>query len=243
MLSTKCKYKRRHDLEQFNCPSFESCFVEVRCWNSKIIVGSVYRPPNTNPQEFIKTTNKVITQAKQHGRNIILGLDHNLDLLKEDRHGPTHDFLEAIYDNGLLPTITKPTRITSSSATLIDNILVDDLLYARTESGIILDDSSDHLPCYCVLRDLNPHRAEDVQITSRDTRKKNMESLKRYLHSENPLLPLHGKTVNEQFDNFHTKLTDLIDEYLPLMNENNPTQKKAKGTMGQRWTNDQYQQK
>ena len=42
MLSNKCKYKRRLDLEQFNCTSFESCFVEVRCWNSKIIVGSVY---------------------------------------------------------------------------------------------------------------------------------------------------------------------------------------------------------
>ena len=42
MLSNKCKYRRRPDLEQFNCISFESCFVEVKCWNSKIIVGSVY---------------------------------------------------------------------------------------------------------------------------------------------------------------------------------------------------------
>ena len=216
MLSNKCKYKRRLDLEQFNCTSFESYFVEIKCWNSKIIVGSIYWPPNTNPQEFIDTAIKVVTQVKQHGRNIVLGMDHNLDLLKENRHGPTHDFLEAIYDNGLLPTITKPTRITTNSATLIDNILVDDLLYARTESGIIIDDSSDHLPCYCVLRDLNPHRAEDIEITSRDTRKKNLESLKKHLYSESPLLPLHGNNVNEQFDNFHTKLTTLIDQYLPL---------------------------
>ena len=228
MLSSKCKYKRRLDLEQFNCASFESCFAKVRCWNSKIIVGSIYRPPNTNPQEFIDTASRVITQAKQHGRNVILGMDHNLDLLKENRHGPTHDFLEMIYDKGLLPTITKPTRITTNSATLIDNILVDDLLYARTESGIILDDSSDHLPCYCILRDLNPHRAEEVEITSRDTRKKNLENLKKHLNTESPLLPLHGTNVNEQFDNFHTKLVSLIDQYLPITTRRIPHRKLRK---------------
>ena len=88
VLSTKCKYKRRLDLEQLNCTSFESCFVEIRCWNAKIIVGSIYRPPNTNPQEFIETISKVISRAKLHGRHVLLGMDHNLDLLKESRAWP-----------------------------------------------------------------------------------------------------------------------------------------------------------
>ena len=216
VLSTRCKYKRRPDLEQFNSTSFESCFVEISCWNAKIVAGSIYRPPNTNPQEFIEIISKVISQAKLHGRQLILGMDHNLDLLKENRHGPTYDFLEAIYDKGLFPTITKPTRITTTSATLIDNILVDDTLYASSKSGIIIDDSSDHLPCYCVLGNLNPHRTEDIEISSRDTRKGNLDKLREHLKNENPLLPLHGNNTNEQFDNFHTKLTDLIDQYLPL---------------------------
>ena len=85
MLSNRCKYKRRLDLEQHNCTSFELCFVEIRCWNSKIVVGSIYRPPNTDPHEFIQSTKKVITQAKKQGWNLILGLDHNLDLLKESQ--------------------------------------------------------------------------------------------------------------------------------------------------------------
>ena len=205
LLSNKYKYKRRLNLEQFNC---------------------IYRPPNTNPQEFIDTIKKVVPQAKKNGRNIILGMDHNLDILKENKHGPTHDFLEGIYDNGLLPMITKPTRITTSSATLIDNILVDDLLYGRSESGIILDDSSDHLPCYCIVRDLNPHRAEDIEITSRDTRKKNLSSLKKHLKTKNPLLPLHRDNVNEQFNNFHTNTkTLLIEQYLPLTRRKIPHRK------------------
>ena len=215
LLSTRCKYKWRPDLEQNNCTSFESCFVEIQCWNSRLVVGSIYRPPNTDIKEFIGITNKVIAQAKSHGRKLILGLDHNLDLLKESKHGPTHEFLEMIYDVGLVPTITKPTRITTSTATLIDNILVDQHMHSHTSSGIIIDDSSDHLPCYCIIRDLNPHRTEDIEITSRDTRRKNVEALKNHLQ-ETPLLPLHGKSANEQFNDFHSKLMTLIDQYLPI---------------------------
>ena len=186
LLSTRCKYKRRLDLEQHNCVSFESCFVEIQGWKSKIIVGSIYRPPNTDPREFIITTKKIVSQARKYGQKLVLGLDHNLDFLKESQYQPTHDFLETIYETGLIPTITKPTRITTSSATLIDNI-VDNQLYSQTNSGIAIDDTSDHLPCYCIIRDFNPHRTEEVEITSRDTRKKNLEALKHHLATDTPV--------------------------------------------------------
>ena len=52
----------------------------------------------------------------------ILGLDHNLDLLEHSIHPKTQEFLEYILDQNLLPAITKPTRISKTSATLIDNI-------------------------------------------------------------------------------------------------------------------------
>ena len=49
----------------------------------------------------------------------------------------------------IIPTITKPTRITHTSATLIDNIYVRHttiLFY----SGILYSDISDHLPICCI---------------------------------------------------------------------------------------------
>ena len=48
-------------------------------------------------------------------------------------------------DKNLEPTITKPTRITKSSATLIDNIIVG-RQFQEYEANIGISDISDHLP-------------------------------------------------------------------------------------------------
>ena len=53
----------------------------------------------------------------------------------------------------MLPTVTKPTRISKTSATLIDNILISEKLQSNYESAILLDDMSDHLPCILTLKD------------------------------------------------------------------------------------------
>ena len=52
-----------------------------------------------------------------------------------------------MYAIGLRPLITKPTRVTRTTATLIDNILTNDI-DIQYERGIIIDDLSDHLPIF-----------------------------------------------------------------------------------------------
>ena len=47
--------------------------------------------------------------------------DFNIDLLKADIHRPIHGYLELLYSYSRLPTIYKSTRITESTATIIDN--------------------------------------------------------------------------------------------------------------------------
>ena len=73
-------------------------------------------------------------------------MDHNLDLLKLNTHRHTQHFNEIMLENNLLPTITRPTQITQSSATLIDNIFVSENLHRFFESAVLLEDISDHLP-------------------------------------------------------------------------------------------------
>ena len=57
---------------------------------------------------------------------IVIGIDHNLDLLNYAKHRPTREFVCINEKNNLVPGITRPTRITNTSATLIDNIFVTD---------------------------------------------------------------------------------------------------------------------
>ena len=71
--------------------------------------------------------------------------DFNLDLLKMGENHLIKDFINLMFSSMFYPLISKPTRITNSSATLIGNIFVNnfDEFY---KCGILLTDLSDHLP-------------------------------------------------------------------------------------------------
>ena len=59
---------------------------------------------------------------------------------------------------GLYPLITRPTTITTHSATVIDNIFTS-LIKDDLDAGIIIDDITDHLPIFGLYRlgDTNIH--------------------------------------------------------------------------------------
>ena len=116
----------------------------------------MYRLPNTDISQFSTNITNIISQARMvNGKSLpelIIGMDHNIDLLKGSCHNPTHQFIMDLTDIDLLPTITRPTRITNHSATLIDNIYVSDQLHRNFESAIIIHDLSDHLPSLVMLK-------------------------------------------------------------------------------------------
>ena len=127
---------------------------------------------------------------KEQPRGIIIGLDHNLDFLKADKHQATNDFIQGNLDFGLIPTVTRPTHITNTKATLIDNIIVSQNLCSAYTSSILINDTSDHLPTICVLNSLISAKKAQITIKSRDTRLLNLLSLKRQINDQDwsPLL-------------------------------------------------------
>ena len=223
LISNRCRYKRRKDLEESNAACFESCFIELENQRTNLIIGSIYRPPNTDSNKFNRKFERLTNSCIGMKKHLIIGLDHNLDLLKANHHCPTQDFLELIYTAGLVPKITKPTRITSSTATLIDNILINQQLDTNSTSGILVDNVSDHLPCYTIIPDMHPSKRKAVEITSRDTRPKNIAALKKFLSTPGTLLPLDGLTASQQFDNFHDCLQKAVDHFLPTKTRKIPS--------------------
>ena len=221
LISKRCRYRRRTDIEKIGRDTIESCFIELETTQGNTLIGSLYRPPNTPPSEFLKNFNNIATILQTEKKNVIMGLDHNMDLLKHQSHNQTKSFLESIYNQGLVPLITKPTRITSNSATLIDNILVSQKLSDSTKHGIICDHISDHLPCYALFENLAMKKKGVLTITSRDVRKKNMDALKKKL-ADGILSPPSELDVNEQFDYFHDNLSEAIDHFLPIVTRKIP---------------------
>ena len=145
-INSKHNYKLRDDLAVNVSGIFESIFIEVHSDNFKAVVGEIYRVPNTNEVRSISMYENIITKLQSYKHDIVIGTDQNFDYIKIDQHQNTQDLLDTFITNGILPSITKPTRITHTSATLIDNIYISTKRKPQIQSAILTVDISDHLP-------------------------------------------------------------------------------------------------
>ena len=101
-----------------------------------------------------------IDKEKKFG--YLLG-DFNLDLLKSEIHNPTLDFLNSLFSYSFWPLITRPTRVTSSSATLIDNIFTNNIaLKMSCVNGIVINDITDHFPIFHICKDVVINEEEKI---------------------------------------------------------------------------------
>ena len=66
--------------------------------------------------------NNLLENISKEQKLIFLLGDFNVNLLNYDEHNQTNEFLDSLASNSFLPLILQPTRITSHSNTLIDNI-------------------------------------------------------------------------------------------------------------------------
>ena len=147
--------------------------MELKTDRDNILLVSGYRPPNVNYKVFIQEYTALLKKIKKQKRHkIILGIDHNLDFLKAHLHKPTNQFLEKNLELDLVPSISKPTRITRKTATLIDNVLISQSLQTHMRPYLIVEDISDHLPILLVLRDLNKSVRGSNLIKIRNLNKK-----------------------------------------------------------------------
>ena len=137
---------KRDDLSVFIPHVIESLFFEIHINERKtIIVGVVYRP-NTQPRAdiniFMQKIIEIESKIKEENKVSYLMGDFNIDLLKVNIHAKTNKFVNDVISQGFLPKITRPTRITPHSATLIDHIYSNDNrpTSQNSTSGIIITD-------------------------------------------------------------------------------------------------------
>ena len=216
LISSNLRSVIRHDLSS-KLEESECLTLEIRLRNGdRCLVSSMYRPPNSNTQRFLASYNSLICAMKRENpKGIIIGLDHNLDFLKADKHQATNDFIQSNLDFGLIPTVTRPTRITNTSATLIDNIIVSQNLCGAYTSNILINDTSDHLPTFCVLSSLISVKKEPTIIKSRDTRLRNMVALKKQIRDYDWSPLMSDPYPSKNMECVHEQLSTIIDHCIP----------------------------
>ena len=87
--------------------------------------------------------NNLLEKVSKEQKSVFLLGDFNINLMNYNVHNPTNEFLDSLASNSFLPYTLQPTRITSHSKTLIDNIFRN---MPDSVSGNLTATISDHLP-------------------------------------------------------------------------------------------------
>ena len=110
----------------------------------------VYRPPNSKIEPFENFLKILFNENNNSNKNYHIAGDFNLNLLDHDKNKKFRDFLNLVYQNGMIPTINKPTRVTKKTATAIDHIITNSFVEKTFKTAIIKSDVSYHFPI-CIL--------------------------------------------------------------------------------------------
>jgi exonuclease III len=178
----------------------ESIFIEVSMKSSSnIIIGCIYRPPSCDisnfNNDFAEMLDKIETLAKT--KKVILAGDYNVNLLLSDTVNSTCTFLNALRAHSFTPAISLPTRITSTSSTLIDNFFVN-FLPIKLSSAIIYSDISDHLPI--IIK--TPLKCLKPEAKNRDTKMRQINVINTSKFTET--------LQNQNWDEVHQALADPV---------------------------------
>ena len=146
----------------------------------------------------------------------LIAEDWNIYLLKYDVHLSTESFVNNLHANLLIPVITRPTKFSEFSSTLIDNILTNkpqDLLVA----GALICDISDHLSIFFVSKEMQKKIKQNYFTTSfRVMTPNKMEDFKTAL-TDNDWTELNVATdVTAGYELFINRFLKMYDDKLPI---------------------------
>ena len=223
------KYKVHEEYSVFIPHVFESIFVEIETNSrNRELIGIIYRP-NTPPLAdidiFHEHMAEVMDQINKHKFHATIMGDINIDLMKYGSHEKTNVYVDMLFENGFLPLITKPTRIGTTSATLIDHIYSNNFKGTPT-SGIVINDVADHYGVF-VINTFSKGNVTSIGDISTERRKINDRNVNLFLETLsncNFSDIMNNKSAEDSYDLFLHRFKAVFDLSFPMVKA--PTTKK-----------------
>ena len=118
---------------------------ECKGFKQTKIIANIYRSPSRKSDMFNTLLDSVLNKINRHSKkHTIIAGDFNMDLIKYESTAEFQDLINVMANHGFVQIISRPTRITDSSATLLDHVYTNNL-DNTISSNIITLDLSDHL--------------------------------------------------------------------------------------------------
>ena len=108
-------------------PDLNVSTLDIECQCSEIVLPNqknilfvnIYRPPQGNVDNFIKTLDQALEKINLNKKEIVMMGDFNIDFLDKPNKA-TKDMNRFISENGLIKLINKPTRYGNNKNSCID---------------------------------------------------------------------------------------------------------------------------
>ena len=203
----------------------EFLFAKLKCYkntNRTIIIGGTYRSPSSKPDKYIEKLDNILSGLKRHkNKQILLMGDLNIDLTAYESNLCCQNLINITSNHGLIQIISKPTRVTDHSASLIDHIYTNSIQNV-TNSGILTLDLSDHLGTYLniVLNDKFDRtkfkfKANEQNFEYHKFNAENDEKFRKLIADGDWELILHETDAQMRYNKFAEIYTNLYDTAYP----------------------------
>ena len=113
--------------------------------------------------------NQTIATITKSKKTCILTGDFNINIIDYEHHSGVSEFYDNISAHGFRPLVLQPTRISSTPATLIDNIFINDL-GCHAKGGNITSSISDHFLQFSLI-DLHGEYDTNAKKTANKSRR------------------------------------------------------------------------
>ena len=209
------KFNRREDLE-FNSDDSENLFIEVNITKNKVfIIGVIYRHPTCSLKKFQEQLLLTLNKLAHDKLDFVICGDYNVDLLKHEIKQTVNDYIDAVHTEGCFNIINKPTRITDTSATLLDHVYTNVSQHISSR-GILTFEISDHLPTFCSLTSKPILKQEKVLM-----RDMNKFDKTKFLDDVYSLTQELNDAYKDDF-NPNNAINQLLDKFSNLINQHVP---------------------
>lgn len=195
----------------------ETCVVKMCLNGETAYIIAVYRPPNSDVNEFLVEVECLLQSFNFHNDLVIITGDFNIDLTNLNLNSARN--LSSLFSSMFFyPLITKPTRLGIKSTTL-DHIWMNK--YFPSFSGIIYFDVTDHCPSFLNFSLPNSLNIEEnIVIESRPFSDFNFTSLKNKLANTNWNAFLDFEDINNCYRSFVEYLNSQYCNFFPKKTKN-----------------------
>ena len=109
-INKSLNFRLRPDLS-INSRNVESLSMEILFYKERdILINVLYRPPKGVTEPFKRFLKEILKKTKKNLKPFHTAGDFNLNILDHDKSRKVHNFLNLLYQNGMMPTISKPTE-------------------------------------------------------------------------------------------------------------------------------------